>query len=138
MQDKSYISLKPDYDMGMPAGRPTKMKRPSFGEGLAQTRQGAGLTQQQLAEKLDTTQRVITYWEREKVALRPEQLAALADALGVTADFLLGREIHQKRGNGPAGKVRRVFDDVSKLPRRQQDKVVEFVSAFVKQYAING
>jgi hypothetical protein len=32
------------------------------------------------------------------------------------------------------GKVRKLFEEVSRLPRRQQEKVVEFVSAFVKQY----
>jgi len=30
--------------------------------------------------------------------------------------------------------VQKVFEDVSRLPRRQQEKIVEFVSAFVKQY----
>jgi transcriptional regulator with XRE-family HTH domain len=73
------------YDLLM-AGRPAKNGRPSFGERLALARQQAGLTQQQLAERLDVTQRVITYWEREPVALRAEQLAALADALGVTTE----------------------------------------------------
>jgi hypothetical protein len=30
--------------------------------------------------------------------------------------------------------VRKVFEKVSKLPRKQQQRVVEFVSAFVEQY----
>jgi hypothetical protein len=39
--------------------------------------------------------------------------------------------------NGPtitSTKVRNLFEEVSELPRRQQDKVVEFVSALVEQY----
>lgn len=59
---------------------------------MARARQEAGLTQDQLAERLGTTQRMMTHWEREPVALRSEQLAAVADTLGVTADYLLGRE----------------------------------------------
>ena len=47
----------------------------------------AGLTQARLA----VTQPVVAYWGREPVALHVEQLAALADALAVTADCLLGR-----------------------------------------------
>lgn len=31
------------------------------------------------------------------------------------------------------GKDQQLFEEVSALPRRQQDKVVEFVSAFVRQ-----
>jgi hypothetical protein len=30
--------------------------------------------------------------------------------------------------------VHKVFEEVSKLPRRQQEKIIEFVSAFVNQY----
>jgi len=30
--------------------------------------------------------------------------------------------------------VQQLFREVAKLPRRQQDKVVEFVSAFIDQY----
>jgi len=30
--------------------------------------------------------------------------------------------------------MQKVFEDVSRLPRRQQEKIVEFVSAYVKQY----
>jgi hypothetical protein len=36
------------------------------------------------------------------------------------------------KSNGrPAGKVREVFDRVSKLPRRQQEHIVNWVSAYV-------
>jgi hypothetical protein len=39
------------------------------------------------------------------------------------------------KGNGrPVGKVREVFDRVSKLPRRQQEHIVNWVSAYVSQY----
>ena len=89
-------------------GRPAKHRRTDFGERLAQARESAGLTQLQLADQLGTTQRVITYWERGSVALRADQLKALADALGVTADFLLGREQPKARGIGPTGKMRQL------------------------------
>jgi hypothetical protein len=35
---------------------------------------------------------------------------------------------------GPADTVREVFDRVSKLPRRQQEHIVNWVSAYVSQY----
>ena len=34
---------------------------------------------------------------------KPEQLAALADALGVSVDYLLGCQSRPKRGTGPVG-----------------------------------
>jgi hypothetical protein len=69
------------------------------------------------------------------VALRPEQLIALADALDVSADHLLGREngksLVPKR---PIARVQQIFEQVSELPRHQQNKIAEFVEAYVNQY----
>jgi hypothetical protein len=39
-----------------------------------------------------------------------------------------------KSNSRPAGKVREVFDRVSKLPRRQQEYIVNWISAYVSQY----
>ncbi len=121
---------------GMPAsGRPAKQPRTPFGQRMAEAREKAGLTQVQLAEKLGITQPVVAYWEREPVALRAEQLTALADILNVSADVLLGRSSRQLAPKGPPGKLRRVFDKAHKLPRHEQNKIVEFVEAYVNQYA---
>lgn len=125
------IILSCDMNQGRPARRP----RTPFGERIAQARERAGLTQVQLAERLGTTQGNITSWEREVVALRPEQLNELADALGVSADYLLGREQNNTPApNRPPGKLRQVFERVNQLPRHQQNKVVEFVEAYVDRY----
>ena len=35
----------------------------------------------------------------------------------------------------PSYRLQRVFESASKLPRRQQEKVAEFVEAFVAQHA---
>lgn len=52
-----------------------------------------------------------------------------------TADYLIGISGTWKGSKGPSGKVRQVFEQVSKLPRRQQQKIVEVVEAFVHQKA---
>lgn len=63
----------------------------------------------------------------------------MAQALGVTVeDLIVGDEKPLKKkaakSNGrPAGKVREVFDRVSKLRRRQQEHI-NWVSAYVSQY----
>ena len=100
---------------------------------IVAARQNLGWSQRQLADKLELSQRALAHWETNPVALRAEQLAALADALGVSADYLLGRETVKTAG-GPAGKTRRVFEEVSRLPRHQQEEVVKFVARFVKGY----
>jgi hypothetical protein len=62
----------------------------------------------------------------------------VADALGTTADYLIGIAANWKGTKGPSGKVCHVFEQVSKLPQRQQQKVVEFVEAFVQHRAAAG
>lgn len=133
MQALSRIAVNQVYPPVMPTnmGRPTDRERTEFGERLVAAREEAGLSQRDLADKLDLTQRALSWWERQPVALRPEQIAQLATALGVSADHLLGVSTAKKRGTGPTGKARRVFEAVSKLPRHQQQKIVDVVETFV-------
>jgi transcriptional regulator with XRE-family HTH domain len=120
----------------MKQGRPTTKPRTDFGQRLADARERAGLTQQQLADKLRTSQRALARWERDPVALRPDQLFILADALGVSLDHLIGRaDPRQATAKGPPGKLRLAFERAHKLPRHEQNQIVKFVEAYVSQYA---
>jgi len=38
-----------------------------------------------------------------------------------------------KRNTGPKGKVHKIFEETAILPRRQQQKIAEFVAAYVNQ-----
>jgi len=67
----------------------------------------------------------------------------MAEALvvGVEDSLIIGEHKPLKKkaakSNGrPAGKVREVFDRVSKLPRRQQEHGVNWISAYVSLRAI--
>lgn len=137
MQAFSNITVILPYTQDMIAnmGRPTERKRTAFGERIVAAREEAGLSQKELSEKMGITQRALSWWEREPVALKPDQMAQLATALGVSADYLLGVEKDRKRGQGPVGKARRLFETVSKLPRHQQEKVLAILEPFITQYA---
>ena len=80
--------------------------------------------------------RAIGWWEREPTAIKPEQLAAIADVLDVSVDHLLGRENGPKRGKGPAGRAKRAFEEVSKLPRSRQQEILKVVEALIQ--SLNG
>lgn len=65
------------------------------------------------------------------------RVAKLADILGVGIADLLhtnGGHVTAQRSSRPPGKLRKVFEDVSRLPRRQQEHIVRVVSALVMQY----
>jgi len=103
------------------------------GRRITALRQAKGLTQRQLADKLGQPQSNIAYWERRAPAPPGEVLPDLARILGVSIDVLLGVRPIKQKPNVAKGQLQQVFEQASKLPRRQQMKVVEFVEAFVEK-----
>ena len=61
-----------------------------FGNTLKKLRLQAGLTQQQLADKLRITKSVISYYELQERYPSPEVLMKLAAIFHVSTDYLLG------------------------------------------------
>ena len=57
-------------------------------------------------------------------------------SLGVSVDELLGETDKKRRaGAGPTGRMRRLFEAASKLPRSQQEKIAAVIEAFVNQHS---
>jgi len=127
MQVKSFLLTllreNLDYDPSMQ----------KFGRHLADLRQAAGLSQYQLAAKLGVAQTNISFWERWDKPPRGEVLPKLAQILGVSTDELLNFR-PARSGSGPKGKARQLFDAVSKLPRRQQEKIFAILEPFVREH----
>jgi len=119
-------------------GRPAKTTRTEFGERLVTARQELGLSQAHVAEKLGITQQSYAGWERRETALKPEHLIQLAAVLNVTVDYLLGKESDHKRRGGPVGKARQVFEQVSKLPRHHQQRILGVVEDMLTARQTNG
>lgn len=63
-----------------------------FGTILKELRAGAGITQQQLADKLRLSKATVSYYEQALRSPSPEVLIKLAETFHVTTDFLLGLE----------------------------------------------
>ena len=100
---------------------------------LRQLREAAGLSVRELARQIGGSPTNVSYWERSGQIPRSDVLMPIAKALGVTVHDLLGEP-----GPGrvaPGGKLGQVFEQVGKLPRRQQQKIVEVVEALVAQHA---
>ncbi|MBQ7343266.1 MAG: helix-turn-helix transcriptional regulator [Clostridia bacterium] len=63
-----------------------------FGLKLKELRKQAGMTQQQLADKLCITKSVVSYYELSERTPSPDVLKDLAIIFHVSADYLLGIE----------------------------------------------
>jgi len=116
----------------MRTGRPASTERTGFGERVRAAREAAGLTQQQVAERLGITQPSYALWERHAVALKPDQIANLAKILSVRVEEIVNPATPQSRRGGPVGKARRMFEEVNKLPRDRQQHVLRVVEDLLK------
>jgi len=112
----------------------TRRHRPKQGARLAALRRAAGLTQTELAQLVGESQQNIAFWEQSEKPPRSDVLPKLAKVLGVKIEQILEGELPQTRRAGPVGKVQKIFEEVSTLPRKQQERIVETVSALVAQY----
>lgn len=133
MQTRSYTAPVPR--------KPKKSRpRPAQGARLLALRKAAGLTQAELARLVAETQVNISFWERTDKPPRSDVLPRMAKVLGVPIDALLGDRAAAPQppplsvGPGPVSQVQHAFEEVRRLPKKQQRKVVEFVLAFVNEY----
>ena len=97
---------------------------------LRRLRETAGLSVRELAKQIGESHTNVSYWERSGQIPRSDVLAPMAKALGVTVHDLLG-EPKPGRAVTPGGKLGQVFGQVAKLPRRQQQKVIEMAEGFL-------
>ncbi len=104
---------------------------------LRELRQTAGISQRELARLIGQDSSNVSFWERTGRLPRSELLAPIAKALGVTVQELLGQP-RDKRVATPAGKLGSAFQQAQRLPRRQQEKLAEFVRVFIAQHSTPG
>ncbi|MGH8021011.1 MAG: helix-turn-helix domain-containing protein [Opitutaceae bacterium] len=130
---QALFPVPPVQSTGM--GRPATKPRSDYGRHLVALREAAGITQQQLAAKLGVHHSNIAFWERATNPPRGEVLPKLAEALGVSADELLRVAPTKPKRAAPKGRLSDVFAQASKLPKRQQAKLAEFVQLFLAQNA---
>lgn len=116
--------------------RKLQRTRPKQGSRLAALRRAAGLTQTELAQLVGEPQQNIAFWEASEKPPRSDVLPKLARVLGVQIDHLLDgtADLPKTRRAGPVGRVQKVFEEVAALPRKQQERIVETVSALVEQF----
>ena len=96
---------------------------------LRKMREATGLSLRELARQIGETHTNVSYWERSGNLPRADLLRPIAKALGVTVEQLLGDE--PKRAMPTGGRLRQLFERASKLPRRQQEKLISVIEPFV-------
>lgn len=104
----------------------------SLGERLARLRKERGLTQTALAEKIGIIQGLITNYERDRLRMHHEMVIRFAQALGVSADELLGLSSEREVSGKLSLKVVRRLSAIESLPDHKQRALLQTIDAFLK------
>jgi transcriptional regulator with XRE-family HTH domain len=104
---------------------------------LRKLRLAAGLSVRELARQIDQQPTNVSYWERTGKIPRSEVLAPMAHALGVTVEELLGQP-KPRRAQPAGGRLGRLFESVTRLPRRQQDRIAGVLEDLLTAQKANG
>jgi transcriptional regulator with XRE-family HTH domain len=106
----------------------------SFGPRLTAIRKARGLTQVQLAEAAGSTQRSISYYENDDGIPPAAAVIALAKALRVSTDELLGLKPPRMEHAHDDAETRRLwkrFQMVTALPEKDQRAVIRLINSLV-------
>lgn len=107
-----------------------KELRTRLGEGLRQARLARHLTQNQLAEKLDTDPETISRFERGATLPSLVRLLSLADALGVTLASLLSAASPR-----PMDEWEELHRSLATLPRKDRELATAIMQTIIQARA---
>lgn len=121
------MALKIDLEMAR-----KKAGDEAFAKRLAAIRRMRGMTQIDLADAAGTTQRAVSYYENAFGFPPAPQLVALAKALHVTTDELLGVKSIKPDSRSEDPETRRLwkkFQQVAELPEKDQRAVIRLINS---------
>lgn len=103
-----------------------------FGTRLAAVRGERGLSQEELAQAVGVSRRVIAYYEAESTQPPGALLADLARTLRVSADELLGLKPLSEKTPPRTARLRKRLQKVEQLPPADQRTVLKLVDALAE------
>jgi len=106
-----------------------------LGKRIADLRKREGLTQSELARKIDLSHTQITRYELKGVQPPADILKKLADIFGTSIDFLVNGTAQEKAQNTLSdAELIKQFKEMEQLPEREKSTILNVVSAFVRDF----
>jgi transcriptional regulator with XRE-family HTH domain len=102
----------------------------TLGEKIKLARNKKKISQQELGEKADTHQKNISKYEKDLVIPSAITLKAIADALDVTTDYLLGKEGKQIKDTA----LLKQFLEIDNMPVENKSALMNVVSAYIRDF----
>jgi transcriptional regulator with XRE-family HTH domain len=112
--------------------------RTSLADNIIYHRKKLGLTQNALADLAGVSRRMIAYYETKPATPPIDVIAAIAKALTIKIEDLIGQKVEKKLEseflNVDARTLKKIKQILS-LPRRQRHKVYEYVDLLISKGA---
>ena len=115
--------------------RPTYKHQSEFGERLKKLRQAHGLTQKELAGRVDGTQKMITHYENHAKFPPIHIIPKIAKALKCSTDELLGLKPCKDEDLAETKKLMRRFKTVGTLSLRDQRTIFAMINSLKTKQA---
>jgi len=124
-----FISVSVGFD-SMTQDEKAFFKR--LGARIAEFRKSAAITQVQLAETLSVSQQTVASWEVGRRGVPVATLPALARALSVSIESLIGEKAPPGK-RGPAPQLQQKIERLTRLPKAQQRLVLQMLDGVLAQ-----
>ena len=105
----------------------------TFGKRLARLRKETGYSQQDLAEEIGISSRMIAYYEAQTVHPPAHLLPILAKTFGMTIDALLGTKPMLQTHKPANSRLQRRLQQIEKLNAREKRQIVQFLDTFIER-----
>jgi len=105
-----------------------------LGARIAEFRKSATITQVQLADTLGVSQQTVASWEVGRRGVPIATLPALARALSVSVETLIGEKAAPAK-RGPAPQLQQKIERLNRLPKAQQRLVMQILDGVLQQGA---
>lgn len=105
----------------------------AFGPRLARLRKAAGFTQEELAEEIGVSRRMVAYYEVESEYPPANLLPQISRALKVSTDELLGMATPKKAQAPGNARLQRRLQQIEQLAARDKRQVLQVLDAFIER-----
>lgn len=112
---------------------PKKQQVSGFGERLVKLRKEAGFTQQELGDEIGVSRRMIAYYESQSAHPPTHMLPAIAKALRLTTDELLGATPIKKQTRPGNSRLLRRLQQIEQLDASDKRQILQVIDAFIER-----
>ena len=104
----------------------------SFGQRLAELRKARNFTQQEFADEVGISRRMVAYYESQSQHPPTTHLPAMARVLKLTTDELLGTTAIKQRTKPTDTRMQRRLQQIEKLDTPERRQILQLIDTFIE------